>query len=193
MFETSGFKSLCTFLMVSRHTVHFLRPGEASLRVIGASPAVTGDPGDRERQSPQQGSPWPLLGFSTAGDGAAPHTQPCCGQQTSQQDPACVRQKLQEQYRLGLGGNAPSVASAAQPKCLPPVGVVKPSKLQMKTVFRCRCSKSRAASQARAQGPVQGVSSHVLSVHSPGAPFLVQFFSACVLDRWPGYLTSLRR
>lgn len=36
---------------------------------------------------------------------------------------------------LGLGGNAPSVASAAQPKCLPPVGVVKPSKLQMKTLF----------------------------------------------------------
>lgn len=115
VFETSGFKSLCTFLMVSRHTVHFLRPGEASLRVIGANPAVTGD---RERQSPQQGSPWPQLGFSTAGDGAAPHTQPCCGQQASQQDPACVRQKLQEQYRPRAGRKRP-ICSFCSPTSVP--------------------------------------------------------------------------
>lgn len=191
MFETSGFKSLCTFLMVSRRTVHFLCPGEASLRVIGASPAVTGD---REPQSPQQGSPWPQLSFSTAGDGAAPHTQPCCGQQASQQDPACVRQKLQEQYRPRAGRKRP-ICSFCSPTSVPSSSRCRQT-LQTpdeNSVFRCRCSKSRAASQARAQGPVQGVSSHVLSVHSPGAPFPVQFFSACVLDRWPGFLTSLRR
>lgn len=106
MFETTDFKSLYTFLMVSRRVARLLRPAEASLWVIAARPAVRWE---QERESRGGGA----LGGASAFPGRARGPTACSRAWWRDR----LGQKPREQRRLWLGRNTKCADSADQFRC----------------------------------------------------------------------------